>query len=199
VPPKHFELSKRIGDVMIACIAIALLCPILVITAIAIKWDNPGPVIFRQRRIGLDGRPFVIYKFRTMSVAEDGAEITQARRGDPRVTQVGRMLRQSSIDELPQLLNVIKGDMSIVGPRPHAIAHDQLYSAAIPNYARRHRVKPGITGWAQVNGLRGETATIAEMERRVVLDLWYIDNRSVLLDLRIAWRTCIELSRGQAY
>lgn len=199
VPRKRFELQKRGWDALVACFALAVLSPILIIAAIAIKLDNPGPIIFRQRRIGLDGRPFVIYKFRTMSVVEDGSEVAQARRGDPRVTRVGRILRQSSIDELPQFLNVVKGDMSIVGPRPHAVAHDELYGSVIPNYARRHRVKPGITGWAQVNGLRGETATFGQMERRVQLDLWYIDHWSFLLDLLILWRTCIELSRWQAY
>jgi exopolysaccharide biosynthesis polyprenyl glycosylphosphotransferase len=175
------------------------LAPVLLAAALAVKLDSPGPVIFRQRRIGINGRPFVIYKFRTMSVVEDGPQIAQARRDDPRVTRVGRLLRPSSIDELPQLFNVLKGEMSLVGPRPHAVSHDDDYGAVIPDYALRRRVRPGITGWAQVNGLRGETTTIEEMEKRVAMDLWYIDNWSLLLDLRIAWRTCIEVMRPQAY
>jgi undecaprenyl-phosphate galactose phosphotransferase/putative colanic acid biosynthesis UDP-glucose lipid carrier transferase len=164
-------------------IALVVLAPLMLLTALAVKLDSAGPTIFRQRRIGFDGLTFFIYKFRTMSVMEDGPQIVQTRQRDPRVTKVGRLLRQSSIDELPQLLNVLKGDMSLVGPRPHAIAHDDHYGAAISSYAYRHHVKPGITGWAQVNGQRGETRQIADMAKRVELDLWYVNNWSLFLDL----------------
>ena len=187
--------TRRVCDIAVALAAIICLAPILLIAALAIKLDCPGPVIFRQRRIGMNGRTFVIFKFRTMTVAEDGSKIAQAQRNDPRVTKVGRLLRQSSIDELPQFMNVLRGDMSLVGPRPHAVAHDEHYCALLPDYRLRRRVKPGITGWAQINGSRGETASLKEMERRVQLDLWYIDHRSLSLDLQIAWRTCIEVVR----
>jgi exopolysaccharide biosynthesis polyprenyl glycosylphosphotransferase len=191
--------AKGAFDFSMAVCALIFLLPLLLLTALAIKLDSPGPVIFRQYRIGENGRRFLIYKFRTMVVMENGSSVAQARRDDPRVTKVGRLLRQSSIDELPQFFNILKGDMSLVGPRPHAVAHDIYYGALIPDYAQRRAMKPGITGWAQVNGLRGETATIDEMERRVKLDLWYVENWSLLLDLKIAWRTCFELMRPQAY
>ena len=193
------RLAKRACDTALAATAVILLAPLMLLTALAVKLDSAGPIIFRQRRTGFDGRTFFIYKFRTMSVMEDGARIAQTKRNDPRVTRVGRLLRQSSIDELPQLFNVIKGDMSLVGPRPHAVAHDDQYGAMISKYAYRHHVKPGITGWAQVNGQRGETQRIEDMEQRIELDLWYINNWSLLLDLRIMWRTCFELVRHQAY
>jgi exopolysaccharide biosynthesis polyprenyl glycosylphosphotransferase len=193
------RLAKRACDIALALIALILLAPLMLLTALAIKLDSAGPVIFRQRRVGFDGQAFSIYKFRTMSVLEDGAQIAQTRRNDPRVTRLGRLLRQSSIDELPQLFNVFRGDMALVGPRPHAIAHDDLYRTAIASYASRHHVKPGITGWAQVNGRRGETRRIEDMEKRVELDLWYIDNWSLILDFRILWRTCFEVMRQSAY
>jgi exopolysaccharide biosynthesis polyprenyl glycosylphosphotransferase len=189
------RLARRVCDAALAVAAIVCLAPLLLLVALAIKLDSPGPVIFRQRRVGQNGRPFVIYKFRTMSAVEDGSTIAQARRNDPRVTKVGRLLRPSSIDELPQFLNVLKGEMSLIGPRPLAVAHDDHFGALIPDYALRRRVRPGITGWAQVNGLRGETATIEDMQKRVKMDLWYIDNWSLSLDLRIGWRTCIEVTR----
>jgi lipopolysaccharide/colanic/teichoic acid biosynthesis glycosyltransferase len=144
--------------------------------ALAVRLDSRGPILFRQNRNGFNGRPFRIYKFRSMTVMEDGAVVTQAKRDDARVTRVGRFLRRSSLDELPQLLNVLKGDMSLVGPRPHALAHDDHYSGLLAEYAFRHHVKPGITGWAQVNGFRGETPTIDLMKRRIDLDLQYIAN-----------------------
>ena len=150
-----------------------------------IKLESSGPVIFSQRRKGFNGREFKIFKFRTMNVLEDGHVIPQARRNDPRVTRVGRILRTTSIDELPQLLNVLRGQMSLVGPRPHAVAHDDGYTKVIAKYAFRQHVKPGLTGWAQVNGFRGETAQLELMERRVECDLWYIKNWSFWLDLRI--------------
>jgi putative colanic acid biosynthesis UDP-glucose lipid carrier transferase len=158
--------------------------------------DSRGPALFRQTRTGLNGRQFRIYKFRTMTVQEDGAVIRQATQGDARVTQIGRMLRKTSLDELPQLINVIRGEMSLVGPRPHALAHDKYYGREIPAYERRFAVKPGITGWAQVNGARGETATVADMQRRVDLDLWYVEHRSLALDLKIlAWTVVAEITR----
>jgi Undecaprenyl-phosphate glucose phosphotransferase len=188
---------KRAVDIVVSTAIILVLSPLLLLVALAIKLDTPGPVIFRQRRNGFNGRQFVIYKFRTMNVLEDGAAIRQARRQDQRVTLVGRLLRRSSIDELPQLFNVLKGDMSVVGPRPHALAHDSEYRELIGNYAFRHHVKPGITGWAQVNGFRGETQKIELMMERVEADLWYINNWSLWLDLRIMVGTCFEVARGR--
>ena len=156
---------KRVLDIFVASAILLFLSPLLAMVAVAIKLSGPGPVIFRQRRNGFNGRPFVIYKFRTMNVLEDGPVVCQATKHDARVTAVGRVLRQSSIDELPQLFNVLKGDMSLVGPRPHAIAHDDEYGAAISNYAYRHHVKPGLTGLAQVNGCRGETVHLDQMKK----------------------------------
>ena len=173
-----------------------VLLPLLALAAIAIKLDTPGPVIFRQTRHGINGKPFRILKFRTMTVLEDGNTVKQAARFDTRVTRVGLWLRRTSIDELPQLINVLKGEMSIVGPRPHAAAHDNYFDQVIPNYALRQRMKPGITGYAQVKGCRGETATVDAMQRRVDLDLWYIDNWSVGLDFAIMARTAIEVVRA---
>ena len=171
----------------------------MLLTALAVRLDGPGPIIFRQRRSGFDGRVFSIYKFRTMTVVEDGDHIVQTSKNDTRVTKLGRILRRSSIDELPQLINVLKGNMSLVGPRPHAVAHDNLYRTAIASYAFRHHVKPGITGWAQVNGQRGETRLFEDMERRIALDLWYVNNWSLTLDFRILWRTCFEILNHDAY
>jgi lipopolysaccharide/colanic/teichoic acid biosynthesis glycosyltransferase len=165
------------------------------ITALGIKIDSAGPVLFRQRRKGFNAKQFVIFKFRTMSVMEDGPAVLQAKRSDPRVTGVGKILRRSSIDELPQLLNVILGDMSLVGPRPHALAHDDHYGDLLSEYAFRHHVKPGITGWAQVKGYRGETARIEQMKGRIDCDLWYINNWSLLLDLKIMALTCVAVMR----
>ncbi|MGO9007109.1 MAG: undecaprenyl-phosphate glucose phosphotransferase [Beijerinckiaceae bacterium] len=190
---------KRFVDLALAAIILLTLSPLLIIAAIAVKIESPGPVIFRQRRGGFDGHRFVIYKFRTMQVLEDSAKITQARRQDPRVTRVGQLLRRASIDELPQLFNVLKGDMSLVGPRPHALAHDDQYQSLIENYCFRHHVKPGITGWAQVNGLRGETGRLEQMQQRVEFDLWYINNWSLLLDIRILLRTADTVLKHDAY
>jgi undecaprenyl-phosphate galactose phosphotransferase/putative colanic acid biosynthesis UDP-glucose lipid carrier transferase len=167
----------------------------LVLAALAIKLESDGPIIFRQRRHGFNGQPFVIYKLRSMKVLEDGAAVVQATKQDPRVTRVGRFLRETSIDELPQLLNVLQGNMSMVGPRPHALAHDYEYGKMIANYAFRHHVKPGITGWAQVQGCRGGTPQLELMEKRVKLDLWYIDNWSLAFDISIMFRTAFELIR----
>jgi Undecaprenyl-phosphate glucose phosphotransferase len=188
-------LVKRVVDVLVASLALVLLSPLLALTALAIKVDTRGSVFFRQDRLGYRGVPFSIFKFRTMTVAENGAEIRQAQANDSRVTRVGRWLRRLSIDELPQLLNVIRGDMSLVGPRPHAVAHDKHYATLIENYEIRQHVKPGITGWAQVNGLRGETADPELMRRRVVHDIWYAKNASFMLDVRILLLTAVEVFR----
>jgi Undecaprenyl-phosphate glucose phosphotransferase len=183
------RLLKRCIDVVVAVATILILLPLLAVVALAVRFDGPGPVIFRQRRRGFNGQEFVIYKFRTMRVAEDGLRIIQATRGDPRVTKLGELLRRSSIDELPQLFNVLRGEMSLVGPRPHALAHDDEYGAQISDYAFRHHVKPGITGLAQVAGLRGETKQLDQMKRRIDLDIKYVDNWSLWLDLQILGRT----------
>jgi Undecaprenyl-phosphate glucose phosphotransferase len=188
---------KRGLDLAVAFAALVAAAPLLLTVALAVRLDSPGPILFRQSRNGFNGRPFRIYKFRSMTVLEDGPVVTQATRQDSRVTRVGRFLRRSSLDELPQLFNVLKGDMSLVGPRPHAIAHDDQYTQLVAKYAFRHHVKPGITGWAQVHGLRGETPSVELMRRRVDLDLQYIANYSLILDLRILVRTVRELIRPQ--
>lgn len=182
-------LLKRFFDFFVAIIGIILLSPVFIITAIAIKLDSKGPVFFFQRRYGFNQNPFKIVKFRSMRTLEDGAIIRQAIHNDPRITRVGRFLRKTNIDELPQLLNVLIGNMSLVGPRPHAMAHDHEYEEKIKLYARRHNVKPGITGWAQVNGYRGETDTDDKMHGRVRHDLQYIDNWSMFLDIIILFLT----------
>ena len=192
-------LFKRAVDVTVSLSALIALTPLLIATACLIKLDSRGPVIFRQRRCGFDNREFVMFKFRTMTVLEDDGRIVQAQRNDSRVTRVGRVLRRTSIDELPQLFNILRGEMSLVGPRPHALAHDDEYKASIRNYALRHHVKPGLTGAAQVAGLRGETQRLVEMERRVERDLWYINNWSPALDLRILAQTCVAVLRDEAY
>jgi Undecaprenyl-phosphate glucose phosphotransferase len=187
---------KRMMDVCVASIALAAASPFLLLVAAIVKLDSPGPVLFRQTRNGYRGMPFRMFKFRSMFVEEEGsAAARQAVRGDARVTRVGRFLRKSSIDELPQLLNVIRGDMSLVGPRPHPVALDEIYARSIGNYEVRQHVKPGLTGWAQVNGLRGETATVDKMFRRIEFDLWYAANASLLLDLEILVRTLVEVLR----
>ena len=197
-PLDAFErAAKRTMDVIISFTGLVLLLPLLTITAILIKLDSPGPILFRQKRCGFNGRPFNIFKFRTMSVLEDGASITQAMPADTRVTRVGAWLRRSSIDELPQLLNVLSGSMSLVGPRPHALIHDSQFDKAVSRYAFRHHVKPGLTGWAQVNGQRGPTPTVDDISRRVDFDLWYIDNWSLRLDIVIIIRTIFEVLRGR--
>jgi exopolysaccharide biosynthesis polyprenyl glycosylphosphotransferase len=189
---------KRTLDLILASLGLVILAPLFVIIAAAIRLDSGLPVIFRQTRTGRDGKLFRIYKFRTMTTAEDNRDVTQACQGDKRVTRVGRFLRATSLDELPQLLNVIVGDMSLVGPRPHALAHDQYYSARLPDYTLRQRVLPGITGWAQVNGHRGETPDLAAMARRLELDRWYIEHWSLWLDIKILARTITsELGRSR--
>jgi Undecaprenyl-phosphate glucose phosphotransferase len=185
------RLMKRIMDVVVASFALVFFLPIIVLAAIAIKLDGPGPVIFRQVRKGFNGKRFVILKFRTMTVQEDGANVVQVMRDDSRVTTIGRLLRESSIDELPQLWNVLRGDMSLIGPRPHALVHDDYFETVLRDYAFRHHVKPGITGWAQCNGARGPTPTIEHVAKRVKLDLWYINNWSLWLDFLILIKTTV--------
>jgi putative colanic acid biosynthesis UDP-glucose lipid carrier transferase len=197
-PLTSFEhAAKRCIDVLFAGVTVAALLPLLAVVAVAIKLDSPGPILFRQKRCGFNGKGFLIRKFRTMTVLEDGPSIIQAQLADKRVTRLGAWLRRTSIDELPQLLNVLDGSMSLVGPRPHAVAHDNQFDKLVRNYAFRRRVKPGLTGWAQVNGYRGATPTAASIERRVEYDLWYIDNWSVGLDFAILLQTPIEILRGR--
>lgn len=188
------RVVKRAEDLILGTIMTVLLGPIMLLLALAVRLDSPGPALFRQQRLGFNNNIIVVYKFRTMKhVRAPETAVPQAQRGDPRVTRLGRFLRRSSLDELPQLLNVLKGDMSLVGPRPHALAHNEQYAELIDDYLGRHRVQPGITGWAQVNGLRGETDTLDKMQRRVEFDLTYIDNWSVLMDLRIILLTGLSL------
>ena len=175
---------KRTIDIAGALFGLVLLSPLFAAVAVLIKLDSEGPVFFRQTRIGFCGREFRIYKFRSMRTMDDGDVVRQASRDDDRVTRIGRWLRANSVDELPQLINVLNGDMSLIGPRPHARAHHEQYLNVVAFYARRHQMKPGITGWAQANGFRGETPTLDLMERRVEHDLWYIRNWSIWLDVR---------------
>lgn len=188
---------KRMIDLIGAGLALAILAPLLALAALAIRLDSPGPTFFRQQRCGFNGQIFLIRKFRTMHVLEDGPVILQANRADRRVTRVGKWLRRTSFDELPQLLNVLDGSMSLVGPRPHALAHDGEFDKLVRNYALRRRVRPGLTGWAQVHGCRGPTPTAVMVETRVQYDLWYIDNWSLRLDLEILLRTPVEVLRGR--
>ena len=178
-------IAKAALDYSVGALALVLSAPVMLAIAAAIKLEGPGPVFFRQRRHGYNERVIDVFKFRTMSVTENGDTIVQARAGDPRVTRVGRFLRSTSLDELPQLFNVLRGEMSLVGPRPHALAHNFYYREKLQRYANRHRVKPGITGWAQINGMRGPTETPEKMRKRVELDLFYIENWSIWLDLKI--------------
>jgi putative colanic acid biosynthesis UDP-glucose lipid carrier transferase len=188
-------IVKRASDVLLAAIACIVTLPLQLFIAIGIKFSSAGPVIFKQRRYGLDGQEIIVYKYRTMTVAEDGQVIRQATRSDPRVTPFGAFLRRHSLDELPQFINVLQGRMSVVGPRPHAVAHTDTYRRLIPGYMIRHKVRPGITGWAQVNGLRGETDTLDKMERRIAFDLAYLRNWSLQLDLLIVLRTVLIVVR----
>lgn len=187
--PRNGIAAKRRLDLAVAGLAVLLLTPLLALVALAIKLDSKGPVFFIQHRTGLGGRVFAIHKFRSMHVMEDSAEVKQAVAGDARITRVGRLLRKLSLDELPQLFNVIAGDMSLVGPRPHAVAHDDYFGARISNYAARFAAKPGITGWAQVNGARGATPTLDIMQARIDLDAWYVEHANLALDLKILART----------
>jgi Undecaprenyl-phosphate glucose phosphotransferase len=200
-PRKEIECAiKRAFDIVLSIIALITLAPTFLIAAILIKLDSRGPVFFSQLRNGFNNKEFRILKFRTMTVMEQGVEVKQATRHDKRVTRLGRWLRRSSIDELPQFLNVLRGEMSLVGPRPHAVVHDDEYKKLISRYAFRLHLKPGITGWAQVNGLRGETATVDLMEKRVDLDLWYINNWSLWLDIKILLSTFVAvMGQKEAY
>ncbi|MEQ9815418.1 MAG: undecaprenyl-phosphate glucose phosphotransferase [Azospirillaceae bacterium] len=195
---------KALEDRILAAVAMILFAPVMLIISILIRMDSPGPALFRQPRYGFNNNIFSVYKFRTMyqgpppdrlspAAADPAPEsiggVAQAQRNDPRVTRIGRFLRRTSLDELPQIFNVLRGEMSMVGPRPHAIAHNEEFAKIIDQYMGRHRVKPGITGWAQIHGLRGETDTPEKMERRVQADLYYIENWSIWLDMRILFRT----------
>jgi len=183
-------LVKSVMDRVLGALILLLIAPLLVAIAAGVKLSSPGPILFRQARHGMSGRPIEVWKFRSMRVhCEDGGQVTQARRGDARITPFGAFLRRTSLDELPQFFNVLQGSMSIVGPRPHALAHNEQYKDLVDQYMQRHRVKPGITGWAQVNGLRGETDTVEKMARRVEYDLYYLQNWSPWFDLRIILMT----------
>jgi Undecaprenyl-phosphate glucose phosphotransferase len=185
-------LVKRAEDIVLSAVLLLLFLPLMLVIAVMTKLDSRGPVLFRQQRFGFNNNPISVYKFRTMYVeATNDPTVPQARRNDPRITRIGRFLRRTSLDELPQLINVLVGEMSLVGPRPHAIAHNEYYAKLIDGYLNRHRVKPGITGWAQVNGLRGETPTLEAMHERVKHDLFYIENWSIWLDLWILLRTLV--------
>ncbi len=193
-------LLKRTSDLVLASFILLLISPLMLLIALLIKLDSPGPVFFRQRRYGLDGQEIWVYKFRSMTVVEDGEHITQAQRHDARVTRLGTFLRRTSLDELPQFINVLQGRMSVVGPRPHAVAHNELYRRLIKGYMVRHKVRPGITGWAQVNGQRGETDTLEKMQARIDLDLDYLRHWSLRLDLYIIFKTIrLVFKDSQAY
>ncbi len=194
------QLQKRLLDIILSIVGIITLFPLFGIIALLIKLDSKGPVFFKQKRFGFNQQQFAIYKFRSMTTADNGETIIQASREDARVTRIGWWLRRLSFDELPQLWNVLLGHMSLVGPRPHALAHDREFEQKISLYARRHNVKPGITGWAQVNGFRGETETDSKMQGRVTYDLYYIDNWSIWMDLKILVLTVIsQKSRSNSY
>jgi len=182
---------KRFQDILLTTIILVIILLPMIAIAIAIKVTSGGPVLFKQRRYGIDGQEINVWKFRTMRVMENDGEIKQAKKNDPRVTKLGLFLRQTSLDELPQFFNVLQGSMSIVGPRPHAVSHNEQYRQLIKGYMHRHAVKPGITGWAQINGWRGETDTLGKMEKRIEYDLWYIRHWSLWLDLRIILLTII--------
>jgi putative colanic acid biosysnthesis UDP-glucose lipid carrier transferase len=190
-------VAKRVTDVGFSAIILLLLLPLLVLIALVVKFSSPGPIIFKQRRYGLDGREIAVYKFRTMRVTEDGEQIRQASKFDSRITRFGGVLRRSSMDELPQLINVLQGRMSLVGPRPHAVAHNEEYRKLIKGYMVRHKVLPGITGLAQVNGCRGETSKLEEMEARVNYDLDYLRHWSPMLDIKIILMTVVKVFRDE--
>jgi putative colanic acid biosysnthesis UDP-glucose lipid carrier transferase len=189
----HRAAAKRLIDLLLTIPLLLLISPLMLAIALAVRFSSPGPVVFRQRRYGLNGEEITVYKFRTMTVIEDGAVTEQARRGDARFTRIGRFLRRYSLDELPQLINVLQGRMSLVGPRPHTVAHNELYRKLIKGYMLRHKVLPGITGLAQVNGLRGETRELEQMEARVRYDLEYLRCWSLELDLEILARTAVRV------
>lgn len=188
---------KRVSDVVLSTLILLMISPLLLLLAIGIKLSSPGPVIFKQRRYGLDGQDIVVYKFRSMTVCEDGGKVEQAKRNDRRVTPFGAFIRKTSLDELPQFINVLQGRMSIVGPRPHAVAHNEEYRKLVKGYMIRHKVKPGITGWAQVNGFRGETETLEKMQARIDFDLDYLRQWTIWLDLKIIASTVLLVIRDR--
>jgi putative colanic acid biosynthesis UDP-glucose lipid carrier transferase len=188
---------KRVSDILLSTIILLGMTPVFVVIAVMVKISSPGPVIFKQRRYGLDGCEIAVYKFRTMKVTEDGAQIRQASKFDDRITPIGRFLRRSSLDELPQIINVLQGRMSLVGPRPHAVAHNEEYRKLIKGYMVRHKVLPGITGLAQVNGCRGETSQLADMQARVNYDLDYLRRWTPMLDIKILFMTVIKVFRDE--
>jgi Undecaprenyl-phosphate glucose phosphotransferase len=189
----HRAVAKRLMDVTLAALLLLALSPLMLLVALLVRYTSPGPILFKQRRYGLNGEEIAVRKFRTMTVVEDGPSIVQAARADSRLTTVGSFLRRYSLDELPQLFDVLQGTMSLVGPRPHAVAHNELYRKLIKGYMVRHKVLPGITGWAQVNGLRGETRTVDQMEKRVLYDLEYLRRWSMKFDLEILARTALRI------
>jgi putative colanic acid biosynthesis UDP-glucose lipid carrier transferase len=180
---------KRTFDVVVSLFILPLIAPLMLLIATGIKLSSPGPVLFKQRRYGLDGKEISVYKFRSMTVMEDDEQVAQATRNDPRITRFGGFLRKTSLDELPQFFNVLQGCMSIVGPRPHAVSHNEIYRSLVKGYMIRHKVKPGITGWAQVKGFRGETDTVEKMQARIDYDLDYLRNWSLFLDFLILFKT----------
>lgn len=194
-------MVKRMSDICFSSVILLMIWPIMLLTALAVKVTSPGPIIFKQRRYGADGESILVYKFRSMTVMEDGDKVEQAKKNDQRLTPIGGFLRKTSLDELPQLFNVLAGSMSLVGPRPHANAHNEYYRKLIKGYMIRHKVRPGITGWAQVNGCRGETDTLEKMERRVRYDLDYLRHWSLMMDVRIIFMTAFQVLRreGNAY
>jgi len=183
------RLFKWLEDRILAVLLLFLLAPLMAAIALAIRLESPGPVLFQQKRFGYGGREFLLYKFRTLQHAPETPDTPQVTRGDPRVTRIGRFLRRTSLDELPQLFNVVMGSMSLIGPRPHAIPHGRRFAPVIQDYPARHRIKPGITGWAQIHGYRGETATVEAMRKRIEFDLYYIENWSPILDITILLRS----------
>jgi len=180
---------KRLFDIVISLTALVIMLPFLIPVAILIKLDSPGPVFFLQRRSGLNGKLFNIYKFRSMTVAENGDRVVQAKANDKRVTRVGKILRRTSLDEVPQLINILRGEMSFVGPRPHALAHDTEFAVAVPSYTRRFQTKPGLTGLAQVRGFRGEIHCREDLEKRIEADIEYIENWTFATDVMMVFRT----------
>jgi putative colanic acid biosysnthesis UDP-glucose lipid carrier transferase len=189
-------MMKRWSDIIVAFLAVLLLSPIMVVAAFAVKFTSKGPILFKQKRYGLDGREIEIWKFRSMHIHQEQNVVTQATKGDQRLSPVGAFLRKSSIDELPQFFNVLQGRMSVVGPRPHAVSHNEIYRKIISGYMIRHKVKPGITGWAQVNGARGETETVEKMEKRVEYDLHYLRHWSVKFDFIIMCKTVLAVFKA---
>ncbi|HTN93873.1 MAG TPA: undecaprenyl-phosphate glucose phosphotransferase [Gallionella sp.] len=188
---------KRVSDILLSLLILCLISPLMLFISMGVKFSSPGPIIFKQRRYGLDGKEIIVYKFRSMTVCDDGEKIRQAQKFDSRITPFGAFLRKTSLDELPQFINVLQGRMSIVGPRPHAVAHNEEYRKLIKGYMVRHKVKPGITGWAQVNGYRGETEVLEKMKKRIDYDLEYLRNWSLKLDLYIIVKTVLVVLRDR--